>query len=164
MFLHFPVRPQLVLGVDFLGNERRLAATNILLVEQKVVKSGKYFVFFSQNPKSNCFAKKRWLLPCLSIRLKSVEVRELRVFLICWNMAVEWIVLFRWVIIDWEVTQILSLSGVILSNKELMREFDEEMPGSMKAIPKKRRVLEQKNVFMQHICRVVLDWSEFRPP
>jgi hypothetical protein len=164
VFLHFPVRSQLVLGVDFLGNGRRRAATNVLLVGQKVVRSGKYFAFFSQNPRSNCFVKKRGLLPCLSIRLKSVEVRELPEFLICWNVAVEWIVAFRRIISDFEVTQILSLFGVILNNKELMDKFDKETRRSIKRIPRQRRALEQKDVFVEHMCRVVVDSSEFRPP
>jgi hypothetical protein len=134
------------------------------LVDQKVVESGKYFAFFSQNPKSNGFVKKRRLLPCLSIRLTSVEVTELPEFLICWNVAVDWIVAFRRMIIDLEVAQIMSLFGVILNNKELMHKFDREMRGSMKGVPKEKRALEQGKVFVEQICRVVVDSSEFRPP
>jgi hypothetical protein len=58
VFMHFPVRSQLVLAVDFLGDGKRSAAPNALLMDQKVVKSGTYFRFVMQNLKSNRFVKK----------------------------------------------------------------------------------------------------------
>jgi hypothetical protein len=174
LLAHFNIRQEVLVKIDFVGNERVLASTNLLLLDPRLTTSGKYLLSLSQRPQRSCFIKNEnedlsQRGPCLEIQLKSVSValeRKLRRLphnIILPVVAVDAVVAFREVLQDFRSSrsgqpkmQLLSLFRGILEKAKSLKKLAGLLTESMKKIPRDRQIIEQNQVFIKSLIRIAV--------
>jgi hypothetical protein len=177
LLLHFEVRPEVVVRIDFLGDGRILGSTNLSLFNPHPISHGQHLLLLSQKPEKNSFLKRVQKNPCLEVQVQSIDshqsarLQRLPSNIILPVAAVEPTVAFRNVLRhfrsgsqDRSRVQVLSLFGLLLGKPALMKKLDQAMADALKKIPKERKPIEKHRLFLKLLGDVALTGLVNPPP
>ena len=165
--VHMRIRPEVLIKMDLIGDERVLASTNLLMINKALVKPGKHLLMFSQRPEKDCFVKHRRTDPCLEIHIATVSIADetklkpLPRFIILPVYATDCVVAFRELLQDQRTShvrisrQLLAMFNFILNDSALMKKLEKSFTDAMKKVPKDHRIQEKLRTFYQSLTKIV---------
>ena len=172
--VHMRIRPEVLIKMDLIGDERVLASTNLLMINKALVKPGKHLLIFSQRPEKDCFVKHRRTDPCLEIHIATVSIADetklkpLPRFIILPVYATDCVVAFRELLQEQRTShvrisrQLLAMFNFILNDSALMKKLEKSFTDAMKKVPKDHRIQEKLRTFYQSLTKIVFAVPPFK--
>lgn len=178
--IHFPLHSPLYITFKFMGSDRMLCSTNLLVNDQKLLNSGKYHLSLCQRPAMNCITKHRGIDPCLDISYADVakndenNLRILPSFSIIPLRATDATIAFCENIKKIRTSEehppnlILELSSfsIILSEFSLIKSLKHAFSDEMKKLPKEKRhdTVIKAEIFRKALSSIISNESIVTKP
>ncbi|OHT07349.1 hypothetical protein TRFO_24537 [Tritrichomonas foetus] len=173
---HFPITSLLVLSFELLGDGKRLCGSNISLIDQKLISSGKHYLKLLQRPTLHCETKKGDKDPIIELSISKLtdkdegQVQILPDYSIVPVFFVDSVVAYKQ-LINHALTQKssnyekLTFFTVTLCDMENMKRFAKVFNDSMHKLPKEKRNDKTKlKVFLDILQKEPLIGHQRDPP